>query len=771
MGQPHLLQQEIDILYDASRRLVQASTPEEVLEAVSSYPREKGAHSGHLCYIDEQLLGWVELIAEWSLTEKQRLGPGWRMQISDRSIGRRWFANPTQPLLISDIQTSEIVAEDSRTSLDRYGVQAIAVLPLNNKGRWIGVLYFFWEQPYAFTAHDDRILTTLQQQASPVIDAIRLLDQARKRTQELELVNQEINLLYRASEVINRANTYDEVVAGVAQFDPEADVVTLMLWENFDYETARYLEVVTVIDRHNSGKLPAGVRLPKENFPIAVHMLGERVWLFEDSHTDPRIDPVTAANWQALDIRSFMGPAFYVDQRWIGGITFHSARPRTYSQREARLFTGIGDLALAAIERIHLRDETEASRLRAEALARANAELLKQTQHRAAELELANAEIDRLYRVGEAINAANSYPELVNAVAGIISGETAVALYFWENWDEETAAYVEQVAATGYLTDSIGRRTPKEMLTYAARHQQEKLMVLEDVSADPRLDDPTITRYLEMQLYAALSIRLHVKGRWIGALVFHSKVPRSFSIRERRMAIGVGDYVRGAVERIRLQHETEAARQIAEDVARQAQRLASLEERTRLARELHDSVSQVLYGIGLGARTARMLMTQDPSRLHEPLEYILSLAEAGLTEMRALIFELRPESLAEEGLVSTLSKQVTSLKARYGIDVQTEFCEEPSLNLETKEGLYRIAREALHNTIKHAQATEIRVSLKATAGGYALEIVDNGLGFDPDQSFPGHLGLKSMHERTVSLNGTLLIESTLGQGTRILITL
>ncbi|MCB0222382.1 MAG: histidine kinase, partial [Anaerolineae bacterium] len=86
----------------------------------------------------------------------------------------------------------------------------------------------------------------------------------------------------------------------------------------------------------------------------------------------------------------------------------------------------------------------------------------------------------------------------------------------------------------------------------------------------------------------------------------------------------------------------------------QAQSLASLEERRHLARELHDSVSQALYGIALGTRTARMLLDRDPTKLAEPLDYIMNLAEAGLTEMRALIFELRPEILESEGLVGAL---------------------------------------------------------------------------------------------------------------------
>jgi signal transduction histidine kinase len=106
------------------------------------------------------------------------------------------------------------------------------------------------------------------------------------------------------------------------------------------------------------------------------------------------------------------------------------------------------------------------------------------------------------------------------------------------------------------------------------------------------------------------------------------------------------------------------------DLFSKAQHVASLEERQRLARELHDSVSQALYGIALGTRTARMRLGDDPQNAAEPLDYVGSLAQAGLAEMRALIFELRPESLEEEGLVAAIEKQAASVAARYKLEVE-----------------------------------------------------------------------------------------------------
>jgi signal transduction histidine kinase len=201
----------------------------------------------------------------------------------------------------------------------------------------------------------------------------------------------------------------------------------------------------------------------------------------------------------------------------------------------------------------------------------------------------------------------------------------------------------------------------------------------------------------------------------------------------------------------------------------QAQELAALQERQRLARELHDSVSQALYAISLGAHTAREALANEPEEATASLEYVIGLAEAGLAEMRALIFELRPESLASEGLVAAISKQVAVMRTRYRLAVQAHFDDEPDVSLETKYALYRISQEALHNIIKHARATTVVLSLTRRDQTITLEVHDDGLGFDPTGHFPGHLGLQSMQARAKRAGGSLSIESHSGQGTLLVV--
>ncbi|MFN8618197.1 MAG: sensor histidine kinase [Dehalococcoidia bacterium] len=200
----------------------------------------------------------------------------------------------------------------------------------------------------------------------------------------------------------------------------------------------------------------------------------------------------------------------------------------------------------------------------------------------------------------------------------------------------------------------------------------------------------------------------------------------------------------------------------------QAQLAASNEERQRLARDLHDSVSQALYGIALGARTARKRLGEgaDPA-LAEPIDYVLSLAEAGLAETRALIFELIPESLETQGLVVAIERQAAAIRARHQLDVQVFAKDEPELPLRTREAVYRIVQESLNNIVKHAGASHVRIDLAQAGGRVTVTVRDDGRGFDTGGTFPGHFGLQSMAERATRAGGAFAVESAPGAGATI----
>jgi PAS domain S-box-containing protein len=246
---------------------------------------------------------------------------------------------------------------------------------------------------------------------------------------------------------------------------------------------------------------------------------------------------------------------------------------------------------------------------------------------------------------------------------------------------------------------------------------------------------------------------LVVRDRLIGVLAVTSNDVDAFTDHQAELAAAAASHAAFAIENARLY---EAARGT-----------AALQERQRLARELHDSVSQVLYAIALSAAAARQLCTTDSSRAYGMLDEMHQLAQTGLTEMRALIFELRPESLEHDGLVCALERQAAALETRHRLPVARRLCAEPKVPMPIKEVVYRVAQEALHNAAKHARAGHLELQLSHARGQLVLRIGDDGRGFVPNAAFPGHLGLRSMRERAAVVGGTLEISSAPGKGTRV----
>lgn len=257
----------------------------------------------------------------------------------------------------------------------------------------------------------------------------------------------------------------------------------------------------------------------------------------------------------------------------------------------------------------------------------------------------------------------------------------------------------------------------------------------------------------EAQDFSWMGVPLMVKGQVIGMLALEHQRPHFYTEQHAELAFAFADQAAVSIENARLYQ--------------QARQVAALSERQKLARELHDSVSQALFGIVLGARTARAKLHQKPEEARQALDYVLALSEGGLHEMRALIFELRPESLENEGLVAALTRQIEMLDRRHEIQVTCSFPDEPAVSLEVKEALYRVAREAVQNIIKHAHAHTVALRMSVSETMLTLEVEDDGRGFDPSEAFPGHLGLQSMRERAERMDGRLEIQSARMGGTLV----
>ena len=203
------------------------------------------------------------------------------------------------------------------------------------------------------------------------------------------------------------------------------------------------------------------------------------------------------------------------------------------------------------------------------------------------------------------------------------------------------------------------------------------------------------------------------------------------------------------------------------DLRLQAAELAASQERAHLARELHDSVTQALFSMGLTLRSLELLLETDVAAVPAKVAELRELQQDALAEMRTLIFELRPASLETDGLVRALRTHATAVQRRTGLTLVVDAEAIPRLALTTEEALYRIGQEAIHNIVKHANASRATVRLAEDDGVVRLTVTDDGAGFTPGDVPRGHLGLLGMRQRLDLIGGELRVESAPGRGTTI----
>jgi nitrate/nitrite-specific signal transduction histidine kinase len=279
-------------------------------------------------------------------------------------------------------------------------------------------------------------------------------------------------------------------------------------------------------------------------------------------------------------------------------------------------------------------------------------------------------------------------------------------------------------------------------------------VLVNDVAEHPRfLADESLP-----DTRSELVVPLALSGRVIGTLDVQSAKVNAFAEDDVLVIQSLGDQIAVAIENARL--------------VGSSRELAVVEERNRMARELHDSMTQLLHSLVLFAGAGRKAV--QANRLERAEWHIMRVeqnAQQALKEMRQLVFELRPPSLEEEGLVGALRQRLDAVENRIGITTQLSVEGELELPAAAEEGLYRIAQEALTNSLKHAFASSVHVQVRANAETASLEVIDDGRGFDPTSAGElGGLGLVSMRERAEELAGTLTVISAPGKGTRVKVT-
>jgi signal transduction histidine kinase len=215
--------------------------------------------------------------------------------------------------------------------------------------------------------------------------------------------------------------------------------------------------------------------------------------------------------------------------------------------------------------------------------------------------------------------------------------------------------------------------------------------------------------------------------------------------------------------------ELQAANTKLEEYARRVEQLATIEERSRMARELHDSVSQTIFSLTMTSQAARLLLDRDPSRVAEQLDRVQTLSKNALAEMRTLIKQSKPNADSSAALADLLRQHADERLRLDGLTVHIDCQGDGQLPVEVQNGWFRVAQEALNNIVKHAEVKETWITLNLNADPPFLCVEDHGAGFDPSSIATGgeHMGLQGMRERIRALGGNLTVESTPGQGTRI----
>jgi signal transduction histidine kinase len=258
-----------------------------------------------------------------------------------------------------------------------------------------------------------------------------------------------------------------------------------------------------------------------------------------------------------------------------------------------------------------------------------------------------------------------------------------------------------------------------------------------------------------------LGVPIVAKGDVVGAFYLADKEPvpdAEFDDADEEAMVLLATYAAVAVDHARLFEDS--------------RELALAAERARLARELHDAMSQSLFGLQLSAETAARLLRDDPDRAAAELATVQALGGRIAAELREVVDGLRPADLERDGLVATVRSQLAVAGRAHGVavDMAADGGAGEGLGPEAEHQVLRVVQEAVTNALRHARASRVAVSLTGGgASGLVVRVTDDGTGFDPDA--PVHrgrrLGLTSMHERADALGGALTIDSTPGAGTTV----
>lgn len=381
--------------------------------------------------------------------------------------------------------------------------------------------------------------------------------------------------------------------------------------------------------------------------------------------------------------------------------------------------------------------------------------LEQRVEERTREIEQRRQVAEGLHDILTILNSNRPLEEILDYIvvqAGRFLGTNAVAVYRRRGKDGPLSIQAARGLPADFVADAkihVGRGAVGQAVL------ERRPVAVSDVSVVFPNGDNLVPPALRHAHRACLAVPLIVKGEVYGSIVLYYPEPREFSADEIELAVAFGDQAALAIENARLRAQAEQA--------------AVAAERSRLARDLHDAVTQTLYSASLIAEVLPRLWERDPDQVRRSLEDLRLLTRGALAEMRTLLLELRPAALTKVALGDLLRQLAEAIATRIGVPVALTVEGECPLPSDVRVALYRIAQEALNNVAKHSGASQVTVSLCCQPEGVELLVSDDGRGFNLQDISPEHLGLGIMRERADAIGAMLKIESQIGQGTQVLI--
>ena len=458
-----------------------------------------------------------------------------------------------------------------------------------------------------------------------------------------------------------------------------------------------------------------------------------------DIQVDQRFD-----DWQEMGlIHGWLGVPIEVEQDMIGFLSLGSLEPAAYGKAEAEL-VGAYTTQLSDVLREAWRPETPAKK-------NGELEVISRLSHALGQAESKEdtylAIIDQINKLFGPVEGAFMFPNSTASeqVVKFTLDEANLGIshprcddLLWQVFDSGNIKTISDIP--GYLQSSPGE-------IYTALLRRKKSAIVIPLTTNNAAFGILLLAFPQFRSFNAEDIRLF------------DTLAQIMSTTLRRLFVLEGLEKQLSLERRRLIEQTEQA--------------AVMEERQRLARELHDSVTQLIYSQILYAGAGlKVLGSGDVTLSQQYLNRIHQVARQALKEMRLLVYELRPEDFLDDGLVGALQRRLDSVERRSEINAQLVVEGRPDLDEAAEIAIYYIAMEALNNILKHSGASSVVITLRSEGSKVSLEVADDGLGFDlsRDEALSG-MGLVSMRERAAALHGDLQVISRPGSGTRIIATI